>query len=132
MSKFNAEQSKEIRQWILLLGGLALSTWLEIKYENSAYRNYRNNKNRTTFDIEEVWKSYDDLLKQEKENGAKLDKEIELNKAVMNKEKIIKFTKSQWNERYSRYSLIKQTHGIDGYYVPDYGEGRVYIYIIES
>lgn len=156
--KFSAERSREIRQWVQLLGSMgtiALSIYLSTKFENNIKRNaadqlfelskiqeqfetYRKiaNTNKrfetTTKDFNQIYNRINQHRIQEEIIEAKHEKETELNKATMNGEKIIKFTRAEWSERYSRYSLLKQTYGVDGYYMPDYGEGRVYIYIVES
>ena len=147
--KFSAERSREIRQWIQLIGTMGtalLSLYLSSKFERDVQvkaedireqmKQNMNNSNRRLStigkDFSRVYNEYNQQKIQEEIIEAKHQKETELNRATMNGEKIIKFTKLQWKERYSRYSLLQQTYGVDGYYMPDYGEGRVYIYIIES
>ena len=164
--KFSAERSREIRQWIQLVGSMGvmvLSVYLSVKFENGIMEksndilqsksnlsdtikeldalkehlnrsvNNPNKQFKTTIkDFNQIYNEFNQQRIQDEIIEAKHQKETELNRATMNGEKIIKFTKSQWKERYSRYSLLQQTYGVDGYYMPDYGEGRVYIYIIES
>lgn len=167
--KFSAERSREIRQWIQLVGSIGvmgLSIYLSTKFENGIRersddilretrqwdtlqdqikeinalkeqlnKNVSNTNKRfdsTVKDFNKIYNKANQQRIQDEIIEAKHKKETELNKAIMNGDKVIKFTRGQWNERYLRYGLILQTYGNDGYYVPDYEDGRVYIYIIEN
>ena len=144
--RINAETSREIRQWIQLLGsigGLGAYVYFSAKFDNEV-KNRKNQEyirqankafnsiQKSSWSLNEIIDEFHASKKEEKMMEAKHSKETELNLALMGGEKIVKFTKPEWNERYSRYSLLKQTYENDGYYMPDYSDTRVYIYIIEN